>query len=168
MAVALRTFGITAALLALLAGAPAQAAKITAPAAAKVVKPLVLNRVQDFDLGTVLLSNGAFSGVTVRLSRTGALTCPAPLTCSGARQVAIYNVSGSNNTTVRIGTPDVILVNQSNSSKTLRLTVDSPGTITFPNSGTQGIDFQLGGAITIDSNVAPGTYQGTFNVTVDY
>lgn len=168
MAVRVRTIWITAALSALLVAAPAQAARITAPVNAKVVKPLVLNRVQDFDLGMVLLGSGAFPAVTVRLSRTGVLTCPAPLTCSGARQVAIYNVSGSNNTTVTIGTPDVILVNQSNSGRTLRLTVDSPGTVTFPNSGTQGINFPLGGSITVDSTVIPGTYQGTFNVTVDY
>ena len=168
MAARLRTIWITAALSALVAAAPAPAARITAPVNAKVVKPLVLNRVQDFDLGTVLLGNGAFPAVTVRLSRTGVLTCPAPLTCSGARQVAIYNVSGSNNTTVTVGTPDVILVNQSDSSRTLRLTVDSPGTVTFTNSAPRGIDFPLGGSITVDSTVIPGTYQGTFNVTVDY
>lgn len=168
MAGFLRTIELAAALSALLSAAPAFAAKITAPAAAKVVKPLVLNRVQDFDLGTVLISNGAFSGATVRLSRTGVFTCAAPLTCSGARQVAIYNVAGSNNTTVRVTTPDVILVNQSDSTKTLRLTIDSPGTVTFTNSAPRGVDFQLGGSITLDSNVIPGTYQGTFNVTVDY
>ena len=48
------------------------------------------------------------------------------------------------------------------------MTVDSPGTITLPNSGQPGTAFDLGGAITINSSTAEGTYEGTFNVTVDY
>ena len=120
----------------------------------------MLNRVQDFDLGTVMLGTGAFSGDDGTAVADGVLTCPAPLTCSGARQVAIYNVSGSNNTTVRITTPDVMLVNQSDPTRTLRLTVDSPGTVAFTNSAPRGVDFQLGGSITLDSTVTPGHLPG--------
>jgi hypothetical protein len=156
------------ALLALSFAAPAPAATITAAASAKVVKPLVLNRLQDFDLGTVMLGSGTFSGATLRLSRANVRTCPAQITCSGATQVAIYNVSGTNNTTVRISTPDVVLVNQSDASKTLRLTVDGPTSVVLTSSGPPGVNFQLGGSIPLNSNTAPGLYQGTFNVTVDY
>lgn len=161
--------GMTAAFAAaLIHAAPASAETISAKVNAKVVKPLVLKRVQDLDLGTALLGSGSWSGATLSLSRTGALTCPAELACSGATQVAVYNVSGSNQMTIRVSAPDVTLVNQSDSTKTLTMIVDSPGTLSLTNSGTKGQDFPLGGSIQLDSTTAEGTYTGTFNVTVDY
>jgi hypothetical protein len=69
---------------------------------------------------------------------------------------------------IRISAPSVTLTNQSDSSKRLTLTVDSPGTITMPNSGQQGVIFALGGSINVSSTTADGVYAGTFNVTVDY
>lgn len=99
--------------VALLHASPAPAATVTATANAKVVKPLLLKHIQDLDLGNVVLGSGTWSGATLQLSRTGTLTCAAQLSCSGATQVAAYNVSGTNNTTVRISAPNVTLVNQS-------------------------------------------------------
>lgn len=164
----LRSWSMTAAIAAACIAAPAPAATITAQVNARVVKPLVLTRVQDLNLGTILLGPGTWSGANLRLSRTGALTCPAPLTCSGATQVAIYNVSGSNNATVKISAPDVTLVNQSDATKTLRMVVDSPGTVVLTSSGPPGTNFPLGGSINLDSATGGGVYVGTFNVTVDY
>lgn len=160
---------MTAALAAALLHAPAASAEtITARVSAKVVKPLVLKRVQDLDLGIVLIGSGTWSGARLTLSREGQLTCPAQLTCSGATQVAEYNVTGSNQMTVRISAPDITLVNQSDPTKALTLVVDSPETILLTNSGSQGQNFPLGGSIDIDSTTVDGTYTGTFNVTVDY
>lgn len=148
--------------------APAGAASINAKAKARVVKPLVLRSIQDFDLGTLLIGPGTWSNATVSLSREGVLTCPANVTCSGATQVAVYNASGSNNQTVVINAPDVTLVNQNNPAATLTLVVDSPGTVELTNSAPRGTDFPLGGSITIDSTTADGHYVGTFEVTADY
>jgi hypothetical protein len=36
------------------------------------------------------------------------------------------------------------------------------------SSGEPGINFDLGGSITLSSATADGTYSGTMNVTVDY
>jgi hypothetical protein len=163
-----RSFAGLTALFALAFAAPAPAATITAVTTAKVVKPLVLNRLQDLDLGTVMLGSGTFTGATLSLSRGGVRTCPAQLICSGATQVAAYNVAGTNNTTVRVSTPNVLLVNQADASKTLTLNVDGPTSVVLTSSGPPGVNFQLGGSIKLDSTTAPGVYQGTFNVTVDY
>jgi spore coat protein U-like protein len=152
---------------ALLLALPAAAETISAPVSAKVVKPLVLKHLQNLDFGTVVFDPGVWSGARLSLSRNGTLTCPAELTCTGATRVAIYNLTGSNQT-VRISTPDVTLVNQSDSTKKLTMTVDSPGTVSLPNSGGKGVDFPLGGAIRLNSTTASGTYVGTFKVTVDY
>lgn len=169
MMLRLATGTVAAALLAAaLHAAPASAETITARASAKVVKPLVLTSIQDLEFGTVLIGTGSWPGATLRLSRAGVLTCPAQLICSGLTRVAQYNVAGSNNTTVRISAPDVTLVNQSDSTKTLTMAVDSPGSIMLTNSGAPGHNFPLGGSIQLNSTTANGTYTGTFNVTVDY
>ena len=141
-----------------------------ATATAKIVKPLTLTWVQDLDLGTVLLSGaGAWSGATVGVSRAGVFSCAnSNVTCSGTNQVAKYKVTGTNNQVVTINAGNVVMTNQNDNTKTLTLTVDNPGTVNLSNSGNVGLEFSLGGAISVDSTTADGTYSGTFNVTVNY
>jgi hypothetical protein len=147
----------------------AGAATKTAKVSANVVKPLTIKWVQDLSLGSVTLAPGTWSNAQVSISRSGVFSCASTnLVCTGIPGVATYNVVGSNGQTVRISAPNVTLVNQGDSTKTLTLAVDSPGTVVIPNSGNKGANFSLGGTITLNSTTAAGTYQGTFNVTVDY
>jgi hypothetical protein len=165
-----RSIRAIAVLLCFLGGAgTARAATQVAQVNANVVKPLTIKWIQDLDLGTVVLAPGSWSGATIALARTGVFTCTnSNVTCTGATQVAKYNVTGSNNTTVRISAPNVTLTNQTNSSKTLTLVTDSPGTVVLTSSGAPGITFPLGGSIVVNSTTLGGVYRGTFNVTVDY
>jgi hypothetical protein len=161
---------LTAVLMCVLSFAgPGHAATQVAQVNANVVKPLILTWLQDLDLGTITLSPGIWSGATVSITRAGVFSCSsANLTCTGATQVAEYNVSGTNRSVVQISAPNVTLVNQSDSTKTLTLVVDNPGTVTLTNSGPPGTDFFLGGSIALSSSTASGVYAGTFNVTVNY
>lgn len=148
---------------------PAAAATQNASVQANIVKPLSLTSLQSLDLGTITLKPGTWSGATMGISRAGVFNCAnTNLVCTGATQVAIYNVTGTNNQTIRISAPDVILNNLADASKTLTLVVDNPGSLIMPSSGTKGANFSLGGSITLSSTAASGTYQGTFAVTVDY
>lgn len=153
-----------------LAGAgPLHAATVTASVTATANKPLVLTKVQDLDFGTVTLAPGTWSNATVSMSQAGTLTCgSANLVCTGATMVAKYNVQGSNQQTVRISAPNVTLTNQSDPTKTLTLVTSAPTTILLTNSGSPGLNFSVGGSITLNSNTPGGTYVGTMNVTVDY
>ena len=159
---------------AILAGAlfsapPASAATQVAKVSAAVAKPLTLARVQDLDLGTIVLGPGTWSGAAVGISRGGAVRCSSSnVACSGATRVARYTVTGSNNQVIRITAPNVTLVNQADPTRTLLLVVDAPATVTLSNSGNVGVQFPIGGSITLSSTTAGGTYRGTFNVTVDY
>lgn len=151
------------------AARPAAAATVTASVNASASKPLVLSKLQDLDLGTVTLGPGLWSNATISLSQTGVLGCPSTnIICSGATRVAQYNVQGSNQQAVRISVPNVTLINQSDSTKTLTLTTDKPATVTLTNSGAPGTDFSIGGSVTLNSTTTVGTYVGTFNVTADY
>jgi len=156
-------------LAALAAAAPACAANNVGTVQANVVKPLILTWLQDLDLGTIALGPGTWSNATVGISRAGVFSCTnANLICTGATQVARYNVSGTNNRTVLISAPNVTLVNQGDPTKTLTMVVDNPGSALLTNSGPPGTNFSLGGSISLSSTTVSGTYSGTFNVTVDY
>ena len=90
------------------------------------------------------------------------------LICTAATQVAQYNVTGTNQHAVRISAPNVTMINQADSTKTLTLVVDSPASVMLTNSGAPGINFSLGGSVTLSSTTPTGIYVGTFNVTADY
>jgi hypothetical protein len=150
-------------------GAPAHGATVMASVSANNIKPLVITKLQDFNLGTLTLGPGIWSNATVTLSQAGVLGCTnANLICSGATTVAQYNVQGSNQQTVHISAPNVTLINQSDATRTVTLVTDAPASLVLPNSGAPGINFSIGGSVTVNSSTAAGTYMGTFNVTVDY
>jgi hypothetical protein len=150
-------------------GVPAAAATVTAQVTASNVKPLLLTKLQDLDLGTVTLGPGVWSNATIALSQAGVLSCAsANLVCSGATLVARYNVQGSNQQPVQISAPNVTMVNQSDSTQTLTLVTDAPASVVLTNSGFPGVNFSIGGSVTLNSSTQAGTYVGTFNVTVDY
>jgi hypothetical protein len=150
-------------------GTPAAAATAVAQVTANGVKPLLLTKLQDLDLGSVTLGPGVWSNATISLSQAGVLSCAnANITCTGAAIVASYNVQGSKQNTVHISVPNVTLVNQSDSTQTLTLVTDAPASLVLANSGFPGSNFSIGGSVTINSTTAAGTYVGTFNVTVDY
>lgn len=152
-----------------LAGTAASAASVTASVSANNVKPLVISKLTDLDFGSVTLGPGSWTSATVSISQAGVLACAnANLTCTGATSAASYNVQGSKQQVVTISAPDVTLVNQSDSTKTLTLMTDAPASLTLANSGFPGSNFSIGGSVTLDSTTAAGTYVGTFNVTVDY
>jgi hypothetical protein len=159
---------VVAALAAAMPLAPAAAATITASVSASVVKPLSLTSLRGLDLGTITLNPGTWSNATVSLTRAGAFSCSANLVCSGAPQTAQFNVAGSKAYTVVISAPKVTLTNQSDSSKTLLLTLDVPSTITLTNSGAPGTNFSVGGSLVLNSTTADGTYSGTITITADY
>lgn len=157
----------TAAALAL-TSAPAFAASPNqnATATARILRPLVLEWRQDFDLGTIVLSGAAPFSATVGIDQAGALTCPASVTCSGTTSTARYNVAGTNNQWVDITAPDVTLTN--GTGDTLLLTVDAPASIQLSNAGAPGNDFDIGGSIDLTDTTPDGVYSGVFNVTADY
>lgn len=163
--------------LLLLAGAACGAALPTpalgvtqnASVSATVVKPLTLTSLQNLNLGTITLQPGTWSGVKVGISRTGVLSCAnANVFCSGATTVARYKVTGTNKQTVLISAPNVTMVNQSDPTQTLTLVVDSPPQVVLTSSGQPGVNFDIGGSISLSSTTATGNYSGTFNVTVEY
>jgi hypothetical protein len=154
---------------------PAMAAPVgadpKAKASARIVKPLTLTANVDLDFGTVV--NGLAVGGTRTLSvaQDGTLTgCDATVVvCSGTAVAAEYTVTGTNNQTITVSSAASDLTNTtSGGSETLSFTPDAPATLALGNSGASGLDFNVGGSITIADTTVGGLYVGDIEVTVDY
>jgi hypothetical protein len=146
------------------------AANPKAKASAKIVKPLTLAAQRDLDFGTIV--NGLTTGTRVlSVSQAGVLSgCDTTVVvCSGTTTSAQYTVTGTNNMTVTVASTGSNLINTtSGGSETLAFTPNAPATVALGNSGAVGVDFEVGGSITIASTTVGGMYVGDIEVTVDY
>ncbi len=157
---------IVLAVLAAFAGtAPASAATVTAAASVNVVKPVLLTKLNDLNFGTVTFAGGSSGSATVVISQLGAVTCPTGATCTGTPMAAGFNIQGTNKMTALITVPSTTL---SNGSDSMTFTPNAPSSIYLPNSGAPGINFNVGGSITIGAANAGGAYTGSIAVTAEY
>jgi hypothetical protein len=170
----LRMTALAAAVAAVALSTEAAAAPVSATtnatAKARILRPLQLTSTQNLDLGTIVLSGAGAFTATIAIDRNGVFNCDGGsstnVTCSGTTQQAIYNVSGTNNQNVTIAAGPVTL-NGSNGG-TLTLTPDFASTVLLTNSGAPGVNFGVGGSITVANTTTDGVYTGTFAVTADY
>jgi hypothetical protein len=154
-----------------LTSAPALAATPTtqATATARIVQPLTLDSVRNLDLGTIVLSGTAPYTDTVGITQAGVFSCGADLTCSGTTQTAQYAATGTRDQTLTVSvSPTIALVNQTQVSPDLTLTVDAPAAGSVVLDSTGNVTFDVGGSIQVSDTTADGVYTGTFDVTADY
>ncbi|MEA3079325.1 MAG: hypothetical protein QOF05_733 [Sphingomonadales bacterium] len=160
------------AFLALMLGASPAAAVSPlsqATANAKIYRPLTISKVQNLDFGVIVLGSGAWAGEVVSISQAGALTCGGGtnVTCSGSPQVAKYHLVGTNNAMVTVSCPGFNL--NGPGGATLAFTPNAPASVNLGATGlASGVDFSIGGSITVASTTADGVYSGPFVVTADY
>ena len=156
---------VTLTLIASPAAAVSPASQATANA--KIFKPLTISKVQNLDFGVIVLGSGTWSGEIVSISQAGAVTCGGGtnVTCSGTPAVAKYHLVGTNNAVVTVSSPGFNLTGPG----TLAFTPNAPATVNLGATGsTTGVDFSIGGSITLASTTPDGVYSGTFAVTADY
>ena len=91
------------------------------------VKPLVLTKLQDLDLGTVTLGPACGAMRQCRCRRAACSSAPAPTSPAPARRRS-RNITSRARTSrlVRISAPNVTLINQSDSTQTLTLSRRQP------------------------------------------
>lgn len=152
---------------------PAHAApvSVTAPVEvrAKVVKPLTFTATGTMNFGTIIL-NGLTANRTIAVSPGNIRDCgggSSQLVCSGATSVPTYNLRGPNNAIVTIIKTASNLTNTTTGA-TLTMTLMGPTSIVFSNSSVNGVNFTIGGSITLTPTTGEGVYSGTVNVQVDY
>lgn len=170
----MKSFLISAGALTALAltAAPANAqvvASSQADAHVRIVQPLTLIGVRDLDLGTIVLSGTGPYTDTVGITQGGTFSCGANVTCSGTTQTAQYDATGTQGQTLSISvSPSIALVNQTQTSGNLTLTVAAPPANSVVLDGAGEVTFDLGGSIQVSDTTADGVYLGTFDVSADY
>ncbi len=156
-----------------LASTPAMAAApVTkqANAQAKIFRPLTLTKNTDLDFGTIVIAGTSFTGEDVHVDQSGAVaTCGGGtnLVCSDPTTAANFTVIGTNNQTVTLTVPATVTLNGSNGGS-LDMAVDAPASVALGASGNSGVDFGIGGTLTIDSSTVDGVYTAQFDVTAEY
>ncbi|QNM82113.1 DUF4402 domain-containing protein [Sphingomonas sabuli] len=139
-----------------------------ATATARIYTPLTLTSTQDLDLGTIVLSGTGPYTDTVSVDRDGNFSCGSGnVTCSGTTQAALYEATGTLDQTLTVSVASTLnLVNQTQTSADLVLSVDAPGTVVLDGDGF--VEFGIGGSIDVSDTTADGVYEGTFAVSADY
>lgn len=149
--------------------APTFSSNGNATAHAKIVKPLTLERIAHMEFGDITVQD---AGTVTMAALDGALTCTGGLTCALTNGTpAEYKVTGTNRQIVYITKPvSVQLTNLPNPGTPLTLVLDGhgPTQTLLPNAGADGVNFKLGGEISIAANTLEGDYTGEIVVSVDY
>ena len=155
-----------------LTATPAAAAPVSANAnaQAKIYRPLSIVNNNGLDFGTLVVSGTAPYSTNVAVSQTGGLTYDNTLiTPSGTTQAASFTVKGTSNQKVNITLPQATVTLNGSNGGTLTLTLDAPATATIGSAGpTTGVDFGVGGSLTIKDTTTDGVYTGSFAVNADY
>jgi hypothetical protein len=134
-------------------------------ASARIIRPLTLTATGSLNFGTIVL-NGITANRTVTLNDDATITCATELVCAATGLVPTYNVRGTQGQTVNIIKTNSTLTGSNGGS--LTLTPVGAASVLLTNSGSPGVDFTIGGAITIGTATVDGVYTGTVDVTVDY
>lgn len=157
---------------ALLAAAPSQLlAAVTANSTGEIVvlRPLTLVKTADLDFGSLISSPTAGTATVDAL--TGAVTTaggvtPAPGTTSAAQFAGARSLRGP--VIIRIPTEPISLTRSGGTETMVVSDWTLDGHQTRIVGANEAFEFNVGGTLYVDANQAPGTYVGTFLVTVNY
>ena len=56
----------------------------------------------------------------------------------------------------------------SNGTDSIPFTANCPASVTMVNSGAPGLDFDVGGSISVSPSLVGGLYTGTITITAEY
>jgi hypothetical protein len=164
------------AMLAALTATPVMAAPATATSKAIVLRPLSFFRVQDMHMGDII--PGTLGG-TVRLYPNGTRTATGTIVLVGtSHQPARFAGLGTQNEQVSIllaantiqltgpGAPMTLSLFEIGSTPTAILSTNA--SFFTISSALGNFNFPVGASLAVGPSQAPGTYSGTFSITLNY
>lgn len=156
-------------LAACLAAMPVQAATIGGDAEIEILQPLTLTQIAVLDFGTIIPSNTA-GRINIRRNN-GVCVAQGGVTLIGTDcQRGEFLITGPSRQRVRITTAAApITLSRSGGGATMtmdRVRINGGRNKRLDFAGER--TFYVSGRLRVDANQAPGVYNGSFNVTVDY
>ena len=160
-------------------GAETTTTKLDIPYSFKLQKPLGVTEIQPLSFGNILAMNGG----TLEITTDGAVSPNGVHMFSTlASKPGIFQVYGVGNATMNIvidssatldrieQSTDSTNTNLANQSKSMNVTGIHATSLTLPNTGTRDAIgyFYVGGVLNVNSNQAPGNYEGNYTVKVSY
>jgi uncharacterized protein DUF4402 len=163
----LSVLAVVAALLIPAAVSAAPAIK-SAAGQATVLNSLSVLKRADLDFGELVVSG---AGTAVIDPVSGSLTTTGPLVAVGtSAHPALFTGTGSKNSVVHIRLPqNPITITRVGGTETMTVsgfTMDGAANRKIPPNDV--FDFQVGATLNVAAGQVPGTYTGTFDVTVQY
>jgi hypothetical protein len=138
----------------------------SATATAEVLSSLTVTSTADLQLGQIAANTGGT--VTVNADSTVAST--GALVSTGTRSPAAFDVVGSPSALVLVTLPSApVNLTRVTGTETMSLggfNKNPNGAFQLDNTGAGS--FNVGGTLTVGSGQVPGTYTGTFSVSVEY
>jgi hypothetical protein len=145
----------------------AQAATVNGSGRAIIITPFQFIQVDDMAFGTIV--PGGTPGTVTLDSISGARTTGGGvIALGGTSQRARFVGAGSDGQTVDItlGAPPTLNDGGGNTMTMASLDLDGPSSRTI--GPDLAFDVYVGGTLNVDANQTPGTYSGTFSLTVQY
>jgi hypothetical protein len=135
----------------------------SAEAAATIVAPITIEKSVDLNFGNI--AAGAAAG-TVVLGTDGQRTATNVILPSvqGTVSAAEFSVTGLAGSLYSIKLPGTISISSGSASMSVNNFTENASKTLANGRET----FQVGATLNLDANQATGTYQGSFEVTVDY
>jgi hypothetical protein len=142
------------------------AATVTGSASANVLTPIsIAAGTNAMNFGDV--AGDATNATTVVLTTGGATSSPDGASTAGTPTAGDFTVTGSGTLSYNITLPtSTVLSSAGNPDMTVDTFTDSLGGSGTLASGTQ--DFTVGATLTINANQPAATYNGTYDITVEY
>jgi len=140
-------------------------ATATANAAATIVTPISITKTVDLNFGAIVPSDAAGTvtvGTDNSISGTGGVTLIPQL---GAHSAASFTVNGAIGALFYVTLPGDVTISSATESMTVS-DFTSSATGALDASGAE--DFNVGATLAVAASQSPGTYEGTFDVTVTY
>lgn len=162
------------AVLALLVGAAPGGFALVSPAAtgnaqAVIIAPLTLTHNSGAMLNFGNVVNTTAGTVTVA-AKDGAVSSTGVAGQNGATTADQFTVTGTNGIVFTVNTPASITVTSGANNMTINSVTSFCGTGTTSScvASTTGTAVGIGGTLSVSAAQAPGTYTGTYSLTVTY
>lgn len=157
------------ALAAACTAAPAVAQNATGTVSATTLRPLSLVKLADLEFGSLIPSGTA--GRAIVNANTGVRTVSGGVTgvTGPTPQAARFVASGAFGVVALITLPSNFTLTRSGGTETMSVTnITTNGGLGRPLLGSGTIEIRIGARLNVRANQAPGTYTGSFALTVVY